>query len=170
MCINSQIATLINYGVSMFIVQLFMWLLIWMLVMAFAEYTIHRWTMHRKKWWLPNWIFNDHAIEHHHHERNDLNIDLPIYNHLLIGSPLIILSYFIGLPCLIAVLSVFCFHSYTWTKIHRGIHDLEENWIMKTKYYEKAKDHHINHHHRPGKNFGVVFLFTDSVFGTKVSD
>jgi len=151
-----------------FYYNLCMWLAIWMTVMALAEYSIHRWTMHRWVKWLPKFIFWDHAIEHHKHKRNDLNIDLPIYYHLIIGSPLIILSCFMGLPSLIAVLLVFCFHSYTWTKLHRGIHDLEQNWLMKTKYYEKAKDHHIKHHHRPGKNFGVVFLFTDSIFGTKV--
>lgn len=148
--------------------EFFMWLCVWFLVMAFSEYFIHKYTMHKKKWWMPKWVFHDHAIEHHHLERNDINIDLPVYNHLLVGSPLIILSYyFIGLPCFIALLFVFCFHSYTWTKIHRGIHNLEENWIMKTKYYEKAKDHHIKHHERPGKNFGVVFLWTDHIFGTK---
>jgi sterol desaturase/sphingolipid hydroxylase (fatty acid hydroxylase superfamily) len=124
--------------------------------------------MHRKRWWLPNWVWKDHAIEHHKNERNDLNIDLPLYNHLIVGSPVILASTFIGLPCLLALLTVFAFHSYTWTKIHRGIHELEQNWLMKTNFYKKAKRHHELHHKRPGKNFGVVFLFTDSLFRTKI--
>ena len=144
------------------------WLAIWMFVMAIMEYMIHKHTMHRRKRWLPDWIWKDHAIEHHKNERNDLNIDLPIYNHLIVGSPLILTSYFIGLPCLLALLSVFVFHSYTWTKLHRGIHDLEQNWLMKTRYYKKAKIHHELHHKRPGKNFGVVFFFTDSLFRTSI--
>ncbi len=144
------------------------WLLAWMLFMALTEYSVHRYTMHRKRWWLPSWVWKDHAIEHHKNERNDLNIDLPLYNHLIVGSPLILASVFIGLPCLLALLSVFVFHSYTWTKIHRGIHGLEQNWLMKTNFYKKAKTHHELHHKRPGKNFGVVFLFTDSLFRTKI--
>ena len=144
------------------------WLAVWMLFMALMEYLIHRYTMHRKRWWLPNWVWKDHAIEHHKNERNDLNIDLPLYNHLIVGSPAILASTFIGLPCLLALLTVFAFHSYTWTKIHRGIHELEQNWLMKTNFYKKAKRHHELHHKRPGKNFGVVFLFTDSLFRTKI--
>lgn len=143
-------------------------LVVWTLVMAIMEYMIHKHTMHRRKMWLPEWIWKDHAVEHHKHERNDLNIDLPIHNHLIVGSPLIVGAYFVGLPCLLALLLVFVFHSYTWTKIHRGIHGLEENWLMKTKYYERAKEHHELHHHRPGKNFGVVFMFTDHLFRTKL--
>lgn len=147
-----------------------MWIGIWTLVMALGEYLIHRYTMHRKMKILPSWIFQHHSIEHHHHERNDINIDLPFYNHLIIGSPLIIGAFFMGLPCLLALLSVFAFHSYTWTKIHRGIHDLEKNWVMKylPSYFKWAKHHHELHHHRPGRNFGVVYLFTDYLFGTKI--
>ena len=145
------------------------WLTVWTIVMALAEYLIHKHTMHRRKMWLPNWIWKDHAVEHHKNERNDMNIDLPIWNHLIIGSPLIVGAFFVGLPCLLALLSVFVFHSYTWTKIHRGIHDLEKNWIMKCfpGYYKKAKEHHELHHRRPAKNFGVVYLFTDYIFRTK---
>ena len=124
----------------------FIWLIFWLLVMAVGEYSIHRWTMHRKKWWLPDWIFNDHSIEHHHLERNDINIDLPVHYHLLAGSPLLLLASYISLPCVLSLLLVFMFHSYTWTKLHRGIHDLESNWLMKTKYFKRAKHHHELHH------------------------
>ena len=151
-------------------ISYFIWFTAWTLVMALGEYFIHRYTMHRKIKILPKWIFEHHAIEHHKNERNDMNIDLPVWNHLIIGSPLIVGAFFVGLPCLLALLSVFVFHSYTWTKIHRGIHNLETNWIMKRFpwYYGCAKKHHELHHHRPGKNFGVVYLFTDYIFRTKM--
>ena len=151
----------------MIYLEILMWLFIWMITMAIIEYSIHRWTMHKKRWWLPKWIFHDHAIEHHHLERNDINIDL-LYFHILVGSPLIIASYFISLISLLTLLTVFMYHSYTWTKLHRGIHELENNWLMKTSYFKKAKHHHELHHERPGKNFGVVFLWTDLLFRTKL--
>ena len=152
----------------MLFLEIFIWLIVWMLFMAFTEYLIHRHTMHKRNSWLPSWIFHDHSIEHHHMERNDINIDLPLYFHILVGSPLIIASYFISLPCLLTLLAVFMYHSYVWTKLHRGIHDLENNWLMKTNYFKRAKRHHELHHERPGKNFGVVFLWTDSLFRTKL--
>ena len=120
--------------------------------------------------WLPAWIFTEHAVEHHGKKRNDINIDLLPHNHIILGSPLIFGAYMISYSCLAALLCIFAFHSYTWTKVHRGIHGLEKNWLMKTKYYKKAKQHHELHHDRPGKNFGVVFLFTDRLFGTKIQE
>lgn len=145
-----------------------LWLFVWFFVMAFLEYAIHRWTMHKHKKWLPSWIFSEHAIEHHRQQRNDINIDLPLYNHIIVGSPLIAGAYCVSSSCLIALMCIFVFHSYTWTKVHRAIHELETNWIMKTNYYKRAKFHHELHHSRPSKNFGVVFLFTDNFFRTKI--
>ena len=150
-----------------FLCQFGLWLAVWFMVMALGEYLIHRYTMHKKKWWLPEWVFHDHAIEHHHLERNDINIDLPLHYHLTIGAPLLLLASFISFSCFCSLLLVFMFHSYTWTKLHRGIHDLEDNWLKKTSYFKRAKKHHELHHERPGKNFGVVFLWTDRIFGTK---
>jgi len=146
-----------------------LWLLIWYLVMAFAEYLIHKHTMHKRKRWLPFWVFKHHAIDHHRDDRHDLNIDLPVYMHLLTGSPLIAASYLLfGWVSTIPLLITFCYHSYVWTHMHRAIHDLENHWITKTKYYKRAKSHHLGHHDKPTKNFGVVFLWTDYLFGTKL--
>ena len=147
----------------------FEWLVVWFFIMAVIEYAIHRWTMHKHRRWLPSQIFSEHAVEHHGKQRNDINIDLPLYNHLIVGSPLLLGAYCISDLCLVALLCIFIFHSYTWTKVHRAIHGLEINWIMKTKYYKMAKIHHELHHDRPSKNFGVVFLFTDYFFRTKIT-
>ena len=152
------------YGVLEFII----WLTVWMLVVAIGEYSSHRWFMHRNRSYLPKWIFDNHTIEHHYHKRNDINIDLSVGIHLVVGSPLIIGCYFWGLSCLLALLCAFLFHALVWTKIHRAIHGIENNWTQKLKWFTKFKAHHELHHKRPGKNFGVVFLFTDYIFGTKV--
>lgn len=135
--------------------------------MAFAEYFIHRWTMHRKCWWLPGSVFNEHSIEHHHKERNDINIDLSVFNHFLIGSPLIIATILLGWwACLAGLIATFFFHSYAWTKLHRAIHELEDNWVGRSWFFKYFKKHHEDHHKRPGRNFAVVYIFTDYIFGT----
>lgn len=150
------------------VLEFFIWLTIWMLVVAVGEYSSHRWIMHKKRWWLPIWIFQNHTIEHHHHKRNDINIDLPIRIHLVVGFPLIVGASFWSWQCLSSLLCAFLFHSYVWTKLHRAIHGLENNWTNKTRWFTEFKSHHELHHKRPGKNFGVVFLFTDYLFGTKL--
>ena len=147
--------------------EVLIWLTTWYFVMAFMEYFIHRYTMH-KKTFLPKWIWKHHAIDHHRDNRNDINVDLPFYMHLVIGSPLIAITYFyFGVIATLCLLVTFFYHSYIWTHMHRAIHDLEDNWITKTKYYERAKRHHLLHHRRPASNFGVVFLWTDYIFNTK---
>jgi len=146
----------------------FEWLIVWFFVMAILEYAIHRWTMHKRIQWLPNAVFSEHAVEHHGKQRNDINIDLPLHNHIIVGSPLLIGAACVSDLCFVALMCIFAFHSYTWTKVHRAIHGLETNWIMKTRYYKMAKAHHELHHDRPSKNFGVVFLFTDNFFRTKI--
>ena len=113
----------------------FEWLIVWFFVMAILEYAIHRWTMHKIVKWLPSWIFKEHAVEHHGKKRNDINIDLPLHNHIIVGSPLLIWACSVSDECFAALMCIFMFHSYTWTKLHRGIHDIETNWLMKTKYY-----------------------------------
>ena len=73
--------------------EFFAWLIVWYFVMAFAEYLIHKHTMHKKQNWLPSWVFTHHAIDHHRDDRHDLNIDLPVWLHLIVGSPLIVGSF-----------------------------------------------------------------------------
>ncbi len=149
--------------------NMLLWLPVWIIVMAVTEYTIHRWIMHRKRIWVPASVFDDHVIEHHNNQRTDINIDLPVYNHLVIGSPLLVASYLMGgWASFVALIVIFCFHSYAWTKMHRGMHGIEQNWMMKTGFYWRAKLHHLLHNKRPGKNFGIVFLFVDTLFRTKV--
>ena len=148
--------------------EILAWLTIWYFVMAFAEYLIHRYAMHKKLVIIPEWIWKHHAIYHHRDNRHDLNIDLPFYIHLILGSPLILASTYFGLTSTLCLLAIFYYHSYVWTHMHRAIHDIKDHWITKTEYYHKAKDHHLKHHRRPSKNFGVVFLWTDYIFKTKI--
>ncbi len=150
------------------LLHIFEWFIVFNVMMAFAEYFIHRYLMHRQvlNFRGLKWVFEEHAIDHHFHGRNNKNIDLPVYYHLIIGSPLIIFLALVDPVALVPLMIVFWMHSYLWTKIHRATHGLESNWISQTRWYKTFENHHLMHHKYPGKNFGVVYIFMDYVFGT----
>ncbi len=140
------------------------------LVMSVAEWYIHKHMMHHRffpRKWFDD-VFENHAILHHKHERTDLNIDLPVYYHLVLSSPLIILLFFLSIPTLLGWLCIIVYHSLLWTHAHRAIHGLEHNWLEKTEFYKQMKNHHELHHYQPNKNFGVVFFWVDRLMGTKI--
>ncbi len=157
-------------NIVVWLIKFFIFIFCGTIVTCFIEYTAHRYTMHFSQKWLPADIYHDHAIEHHRYKRNDINIDLPLYYSLFAMSPLILISIFLSYSFTLSLILVCYIHGYLWTKLHRGIHKLEKNWIMRTKYYETVKKHHELHHLYPKKNFGVVFWFTDNLFGTKVKE
>ena len=154
--------------------MLFVCWLIWSIVaMATAEYLLHKYTMHKR--FFPkgvlDWVFEEHHIEHHKHDRYDVNVDLPIYYHILISFPLLLtlflLKEYIGL---LAFCIVIIHHSLYWTKLHRASHDLEDNWtkyLPNIKFYKIMRNHHLNHHRYPNRNYGVVYPWTDYVFSTR---
>lgn len=152
-------------------IEFFLWLIWAYLLMGAAEYLIHKYLMHKRFFRNEklNWIWFNHAVLHHKKGENHHNVDLSLWNHLIIGSPLLILFYFLSIPALAALLCVFAYHSYVWTHAHRAIHGLEQNWLQKTKFYQKMYEHHIYHHYHPNKNFNVVMLWPsfDKLFHTK---
>tara|TARA_R110000824_G_scaffold104833_2_gene248536 strand:- start:890 stop:1321 length:432 start_codon:yes stop_codon:yes gene_type:complete len=138
--------------------------------MGTAEYLIHKYTMHKKIWFLPKWIYQEHAVEHHGKNRYDINVDLPFINHLIIGSPVFILLACYSWAGLIAWTLVTLHHSIYWTSLHRSSHDLEHNWAEKLPNYKKKRRHHLLHHLNPNKNFGVVYSWVDRFFGTFIKN
>jgi hypothetical protein len=151
-------------------VSFFLWLITFYIFMAVAEYVIHRYSMHKRlfpKGWFDA-VFEEHAILHHKHGRNDLNIDLPVRNHVLLSLPLIIALAIYAPVGLLAWSIIICYHSYLWTKAHRMIHGLEYNWMAKWGFYHDIREHHEKHHEHPNRNFGVCFFFVDRLMGTKI--
>ncbi|QHG21047.1 hypothetical protein A6V25_30075 [Nostoc sp. ATCC 53789] len=152
----------------MILVRIFAWIIWSFAFTAVAEYIAHRYFMHQRLLREPTLdrIFRDHALVHHHQGRNDLNVDLPILTHFIWCFPLLISIGWID-PIGAVVLSiVFVCHSILWTKLHRAIHGLENNWTESLCYYKLIERHHLEHHRRPSHNFGAIFTFTDDFFGT----
>jgi sterol desaturase/sphingolipid hydroxylase (fatty acid hydroxylase superfamily) len=136
--------------------------------LATVEYAAHRYFMHRRLLDRVGlgWVFHYHAIVHHRDGRNDQNVDLPIHVHFVWGFPIIVVCAWVD-PIGAGILSA-CFlgHSILWTRLHRAIHGLENNWTKRLWIYRIIERHHLEHHHRPGRNFGAVFPFMDLLFGT----
>lgn len=150
--------------------QFIIWLVISYITMSLAEYIIHKNFMHKR--FFPKGVFDavfeEHAILHHKNERNDLNIDLPLSNHLIIGSPILVGLAALAPIGMLAWLCIIIYHSYLWTHSHRAIHGLEHNWLENTNFYRQIKKHHENHHKYPNRNFGVCFQWVDRMFKTKI--
>ena len=140
------------------------------------EYFIHGKLMHKKCFAHKQFrrlykIFYRHAIMHHKNNQHHINIDFKSHIAISLASPAILTTYI--MIDLVHSLIVFCIalsYAYLWTKLHRSIHDLEDNWTKHIpKYYQLARRHHLLHPKDPNKNLGTVFLFTDILFGTKQS-
>lgn len=131
-----------------------------------AEYATHRWLMHRSVPGLRG-EFIAHAIEHHGHGRNDLNIDANPLVILTLGSPLLVGCVWLG-TAWFAVVAIGCWmYAAFWTLLHRAHHDVGSHWLRAVPGYAIWRSHHLEHHRRPTRNFGTVFIWTDQLFGTQ---
>jgi hypothetical protein len=151
-------------------IEFLLWLITFYIFMSVAEYVIHRYSMHRRffpRGWFDG-VFEEHAILHHKHGRNDLNIDLPVRNHIFLSSPMIVALAIWAPIGLVAWLCIAFYHSYLWTHAHRAIHGLEFNWLLEHDFFWKMQAHHEKHHEHPNKNFGVCFFWVDRLMGTKI--
>lgn len=154
----------------MIVVRVLTWSAGSLLLVAVVEYLVHRHLMHHHRPFLDKLglqiVFHGHAIIHHRNGRNDSNVTLPIYTHAVWAFPSIgVVALFdpVGAAILAAA---YLGHPLLWTKLHRAIHGLEDNWTKSLWFYDLIAHHHWEHHRRPGKNFGALFIFTDYLFGT----
>ncbi len=137
-----------------------------------GEYITHKYFMHRwVKLFPKNFYtrtFYEHAILHHAQGKNHLNIDLKPYPGLVILSPVWITLLFIQPLAALAITIPVFFHAWFWTSIHRSFHGLTmPNKLVQYMGYNLLLKHHVEHHRRPGKNFGTAFGPTaDFIFGT----
>ena len=140
---------------------------VFVMVLAVAEYGVHRFLMHRPWPWRSR-LYVRHHVMHHQNRRNDLQIDLPPWQMLVYSVPLwgpaLLLDLSIGLTFMGCAVG----YGYLWSKLHRAFHNLEVNWtVFLPWYYDAAYKHHHLHHVDPKCNFGTVFIFTDRLFGTR---
>lgn len=151
------------------------WLPLHCLGISVAEYIAHRWFMH-KKTWINRKGYQWHHVEHHGMKINEPYfpyIDQHLFYYLAYGSPMIAFYVVRGLTGagyawggLASLMLVFVVHARLYSLIHRCEHELESNWTERMPGFVAMKRHHLDHHLKPNRNFAVVFLWTDRLFGT----
>lgn len=130
-----------------------------------VEYLAHRYAMHRGS--LGMWYFwQEHAIEHHHKGRNDINLEISPITALVLGSPLLAWCPVVGWSFAFVVVSLALGYCVVWTALHKAHHGIGCLWLRRMPGYAALYRHHLLHHLNPTKNFGAVFIFSDRLFGT----
>lgn len=140
-------------------------------IMGFIEYISHRYFMHNRR---GGFMFRDHHQKHHgRHDMSLRLVDLGIKYHLVVSSPLwLFLLYraafvtWMAWGTLAAFAAIIVWHSQVWSYLHRNFHDLESNWTQRLWCYGELRRHHLDHHRRPGTNFGVLYFWVDRLAGT----
>jgi hypothetical protein len=130
----------LHYEPSNIVIGFVIWLPVVYVGVAIAEYVAHRWVMHRNTT-LTKGEFEKHAVQHHGRrvmEPRYPYVDLALHCHLIYGAPAwggFLIGFLCGRPYalggLIATLTMFTFHSYVWSTLHRAQHDLEDNWTCR---------------------------------------
>jgi sterol desaturase/sphingolipid hydroxylase (fatty acid hydroxylase superfamily) len=162
----------------------FAWLLgflFWLVALtpfvALVEYGAHRWIMHKSNRWLDRKGEQLEAHTAHHAGANSSEfVDIPLRNCLLLATPvlltLVVWALVVGswsaviLP--VGAMLAWCFlYSYLWSRLHRAIHGVEQNWFARSgPVFRFYRNHHLRHHVNESVNYGTLFPWTDYVFFT----
>ena len=137
---------------------------------AILEYVIHRWVMHfpglgKHSWW------RDHAVEHHGHARNDVNITVSAGIMVIGLAPMFALGAFLKWPWIAFVLAECIAYASLWSALHAAYHEVGSggSTLRRRRWYAKWRAHHLTHHKHPSRNFGAVFIWTDHLFHTNAA-
>ncbi len=160
------------------------WVLASCVVVAAAEYVVHRWPMHsaRVVHALPVFrgMFTGHARLHHgryyraafDHDPDPaaglVSMRFSIPEHLaaaaVVIGPLVLAGRLAGAGCFAAVVVAHC---VVWNAVHVEMHVPGGRWVRRTGYFRYLEAFHRAHHLHPGRNFAAVFPpVMDLVFKT----
>lgn len=139
--------------------------------LAVVEYLAHRLVMHHECPSLRG-AFDRHHVQHHRRRRFDINVDTPAWWGLLLMSPLLVaVGWLGGWAALVASTATVVAYAWAWTGVHRAIHGLGGDWATHLPGYTALRRHHLDHHARPGRNFGTLFgPLLDRPLGTWAGD
>lgn len=144
---------------------------------ALVEYGTHRWIMHMANRLLDPKLEQLEAHGAHHSGENGHKfVDMPLRNCLLLATPVLLAlavwGFAVGPWSAVlapaAAMLTWCFvYTYLWTRLHRAIHGVEQNWFGRSgPLFRFFRNHHLRHHVNEGVNYGTVFPWTDYVFFT----
>jgi sterol desaturase/sphingolipid hydroxylase (fatty acid hydroxylase superfamily) len=149
------------------LVEFFLGFIVGILYWSFFEYGMHRYIYHIKfksprvhKFWMSFHLYHHGNLE----DKGVLNANylflLPMaFINILILSPLIIISSYLFVSSVLALILSYIF--YEW--VHYSIHTNP----FKNKYIQFISKYHLYHHHKkPNKNFGNTTTLWDKLLNT----
>lgn len=157
-----------------------LWFVLACILMAFIEYFLHRFSMHKKGFGSEE-AWESHARLHHgrffpgacfegcYDEAGKyVSVELqPGYNALGLSPIWITLYFLVSSACGLTFMIVFALHGLIWTQCHKEMHFPAGRWFSNTRYYKYICAFHKKHHLEQGGNFSVVFPpVLDYVFRT----
>lgn len=150
-----------------------LWIVLWFVVGFFTwgwiEYALHRFSFHwHVNHGLLKFITSGFHQLHHQVPQSQEFIVSPIYFGLLGQSiwqcAIYLISKDLALTLIMGSGIAVGYVYYEW------VHFLCHHKTLKTKYYQRIKAAHLQHHFKtPKKNFGVSYPFWDYLFGTYVT-
>jgi len=157
------------------------WFVILTVIMSFVEHFSHRIVMHKKTFLSKHFKIFKKSLDHHvarHHVQyyksftdepvppgEDRHIRLSIREGFLEALPICAIIATMSIQAAVTFEIVVCLHHYLWNKIHIEMHKPEKRFFSGWPLYKFHARHHFLHHRHPDKNFNVVFLLADYVFG-----
>ncbi len=133
------------------------YIIILLITLMIGEYIAHKYLMHAKLFRLEK-RYQEHHIEHHSKNRMDINIDLWPFAQLILFSPIIAGIWYYNWIWGATFIGMLLGHSLLWSMLHRSYHNLGFRWIKYVfPFYNTWRQHHLNHHLSPNKNYGAVF-------------
>ncbi len=147
---------------------------------SFAEWTIHRWLMHRPLYKFSHFFYG-HAKVHHgiyqadstyvvgDREPRELTLawwamPFPI----LLHSPLLIaIAIGVSLPAAVGLFAAFAVYQASYEYLHYCMHVPRDRWFERLGAFRWINVHHVQHHRKHNTNLNIVLPFADFLFGTR---
>lgn len=147
------------------------------LFISFAEMSAHRWVMHESVSGLDS-VFKQHTLHHAVYRKGVFSKSLArpeavFVNQVICAEssitfclPAAILGYFVSPTFSIVLILMSILHFFAYNQIHAAMHlGKKVGWLPDFVWRSMLK-HHFIHHCQPEKNFCVVALGADYLFGT----
>jgi len=145
-----------------------------------AEWTIHRFLMHRPLMRLKH-FYKGHAKVHHvvyqgdesyfvgTRPRRDLTfawwaMPFPVAFHL---PMLAAIGIWVAWPLAAGMLVAFILYQTSYETLHYFMHFPANRWVERRWLFQWINNHHRQHHVKHGTNLNVVLPLADFVFGTR---
>jgi hypothetical protein len=155
----------------------FLAVLVWC---SFAEWTLHRFVMHRRFSLVP-YPYQLHALQHHVADETYHAQTPEVLEHVsfvpkdylfllaLHGGFFLAFEWVTGIVVMIGGLAAVFAYLQAFNSLHWRWHVPSDTWFQRTKLFRWMKERHRIHHGNPTKNANLILPVADLIFGTYVA-